>query len=93
MFVAWDSRDITVKFEFGMGLAFIHAEFKRPVAAMRFAKQAFPAFKHYLKIKGYSKVYAMVDASNGNLLRFAEKFGFKPYSYVLGHVQMEASNG
>lgn len=72
-----DDERGTLKVEFWEGLAFIHATFRRRVAAMRAAREMFPQLLNWLKRMGHDHCYVAIDPKDEKLARFERLFGFR----------------
>lgn len=72
-----DNENMLARVEFWEGLAFIHTEFRRRVAAMREAKKLFPQLRHWLKRMGHDHCYVAIDPGDEMLVRFERLFGFR----------------
>lgn len=70
--------------EFWQGLAFIHATFRRKVAAMRAARELFPQLKRWLRRMGHDHCYVLVGQDDRKLYRFVRRFGFCDLCFFLG---------
>lgn len=83
-----DDERGTLKIEFWEGLAFIHSEFRRRVAAMRAARELFPQLKRWLKGMGHDHCYVVIDPADRVRHRFERKFGFRDMCMYVGFLVM-----
>lgn len=84
----FDDERWTVQIEFFRGLPFLHTTFRKPVAAMRAARDVFPQLKAWLKRMGHYEVFCCIPEGDAMLERFERSFGFREYKRVDGHIIM-----
>ena len=80
-----------LRLEFWRGLAFVHSTFRKPLAAMRAAKTAFPDLLARLKRMGYEHCYVAIPLGDEKLFRLERSFGFRELCVFNGHLIMAQS--
>lgn len=88
MLHVFDDERGALSIEFYKGMAFLHATFLKPVAAMRFARSIFQDLKTWLKSMGHDMVYAVIPEGDEKLYRFERRFGFVELDRKRGIVLM-----
>lgn len=83
-----DDERGTLKVEFWRGLAFLHSQWRKPVAAMRAAKTVFPQLRSWLKRMGHEHCYVAIPLGDERLFRFERSFGFRELCVFNGHLIM-----
>ncbi len=83
-----DDRRGTLRIEFFNGYAFLHATFRKPVAAMRAARAYFPQIIQWLKSVGHDEVFVLIPEGDDLLYRFEQRFGFVECARREGHILM-----
>lgn len=78
----------TFKIEFFMGRAFLHAQFKQKLSAMRAAHEVLLQVKSWLKAMGHKKVFVRIHEGDSMTHRFERMFGFREISVKDGVVLM-----
>lgn len=78
-----------LEIEFDLGMAILHTAFRRPIAAMRAAREIFPQVKAWLKSVGHDQVFVIIKEGDEKLYRFQRLFGFQEFSRKNGNILME----
>jgi hypothetical protein len=83
-----DDERGTLKLEFFRGMAFLHLDFRLPLAGMRAAKELFPDVKRILARLDYRRMYVIIPEGNDKLYKFEQHFGFSEEKRAGGQILM-----